>query len=163
MNTGVLFGVDASNSRLNTATLVAPGEDVAALAFSSSLNQAFAESTILRIRGSMSLDKSVAGSAGLTEAVAFGIGIISEQASEVLTAIPNPATATGYDWDGWLFLRQNFSTSLEPNAEVVDVKAMRKWRSGDSIVFVVGSSTDNVAGMASAFVQFSLRGLFLLP
>jgi len=163
MNTGPALGFDGSCSQLTTQALVAPGAVVAALTFPSSLNQGFAESTLLRIRGTVAVPKSNPSSVGNSECVAFGIGIISEQAAQVLTAIPNPATASGYDWDGWLFLRQNFTAVLDPAGEIVDIKAMRKWKSGDSIVFVLGMATDKAAGMAQVITQFSLRGLLLLP
>jgi len=77
--------------------------------------------------------------------------------------VPNPATATGYDWDGWLFLRQSDQATVEAQATIVDVKAMRKWKSGDSIVFVAGLATNDVAGVSGPGFGFSLRGLFLLP
>jgi len=85
---------------------------------------------------------------------------VSDDAAAAL-AVPNPATATGYDWDGWMFLRQGNSAALEPNAEIVDVKAMRKWKSGDSIVFVAGFS--GLGTPTNQVFPFSLRGLFLLP
>jgi len=164
MNAAPGFGEDIAGGSLGTATLGAPGEDVGVLVFPSSTNQAFAESTILRIRGVLNVPKSTSvNQADMTSVFAFGIGIISEQASEVLTAIPNPATASGWDWDGWMFLRNNYTTPVDPAGEIVDVKAMRKWHSGDSIVFVAGVATSEVAGEVGQIFQFSLRGLFLLP
>jgi len=106
--------------------------------------------------------KSLYATAGSTTVFAFGIGIVSDAAAEAL-AVPNPATATGYDWDGWLFIRQSSQIAVDIQGTVVDVKAMRKWKSGDSIVFVMGSATDEVGGAASGSASFSLRGLFLLP
>ena len=157
------LGVDISGGNLNSPALVAPGEDLAALVFPSSINQSFAESTILRIRGSIVMPKNEGtGVLGQNSVFAFGIGIISEQAAEVITAIPNPATATGYDWDGWLFLRSSYAAALDSNATIVDVKAMRKWHSGDSIVFVSGVASDQASEAAGQFLM-NLRGLFLLP
>jgi len=164
MNAGPAFGSDIAGGGLATGLLGAAGEQVVALTFGSSINQSFAESTILRIRGVLDLPKSTGDDqAGGTTVMAFGIGIISEQAAEVLTAIPNPATATGWDWDGWMFLRTHYTTPVDPAGEIVDVKAMRKWHSGDAIVFAFGVATDLVAGIAGQSCQFSLRGLFLLP
>jgi len=62
-----------------------------------------------------------------------------------------------------MFLRQSTEVAVDVTGTVVDVKAMRKWKSGDSIVFVAGAATDVVAGFNPANVFFSLRGLFLLP
>lgn len=152
---------DISGGALAAPALVAPGDSVSVLQFPS--QPGFLESTILRIRGNVSVPKSTYGEiTALTSVFAFGIGVVSDEAATAL-AVPNPATATGYDWDGWLFLRQGNSTALEPNAEIVDVKAMRKWKSGDSIVFVAGLATNAVVGEGAMPVAFSLRGLFLLP
>jgi len=52
---------------------------------------------------------------------------------------------------------------VDPAGEIVDVKAMRKWKSGDSIVFVAGSATSDLTGQLGLNFLFSLRGLFLLP
>jgi len=161
MNVGPALGEDISGGNLSAPTLVAPGDSVAVLAFPS--QPGFTESTLLRIRGNLTVPKSTySGSAGNMIVHAFGIGIVSDQSAEAL-AVPNPATASGYDWDGWMFLRQGNSEALEPNAEIVDVKAMRKWKSGDSIVFVVGLATSQAAGASGTSSKFSLRGLFLLP
>jgi len=157
---------DFSGGSLTTQPIVAPGDTTATLVFPSTLTSALVESTILRIRGNITVPKSDYGSGaalGVTTIRAFGIGIVSEQAASVIGAVPNPATTTGYDWDGWMFVRQGASTALEPNAEIVDIKAMRKWKSGDAIVFVAGLATDLPAGTGGADFFFSLRGLFLLP
>jgi len=162
MNVNAGLGIDQAGGTL-LPNAPAAGEDVAVLAFPSSLNQAFAESTILRIRGSLEIPESTWTSTGVGNITfGFGIAIISEQAAEVLTAIPNPATATGYDWDGWMFLRVGPLKALDSAGTIVDVKSMRKWRSGDSIVFVAGVAT-NLGGGATGSFNFSLRGLFLLP
>jgi len=161
MNTLPAIGDDISISVLSPPSLAGPGDSVALLQFPSQAG--FQESTLLRIRGSLMFPKSEITS-GVDSAIsyAFGIGIVSDQSAEAL-AVPNPATATGYDWDGWLFLRNAFSAPLEPTAEIVDVKAMRKWKSGDSIVIVAGLATNVAAGEATIPFKFSLRGLFLLP
>jgi len=135
------------------------GESVAVLQFPSQAG--FIESTLLRIRGTVSVEKS-AYFPSVAEIQAFGIGIVSDQAAEAL-AVPNPATATGYDWDGWMFLRQSSEIAVDVQGTMMDVKSMRKWQSGDSIVFVAGAATDNPAGFTATQLLFSLRGLFLLP
>jgi len=161
MNVGPIApGADISGSALTPPDLVAPGDSVSLLQFPS--QSGFLESTILRIRGNLTVPKSVYFDGDSLTVSAFGIGIVSDDAASAL-AVPNPATATGYDWDGWLFLRQGNSEALEPNAEIVDVKAMRKWKSGDSIVFVAGLATATPAGATGSKFAFSLRGLFLLP
>jgi len=158
MNSAPFFGNDISGSSLTPPDTVGNNENtVAILQFPS--QPGFNESTILRIRGNLSVPKSTyAGSGGI--AFGFGIGIVSDVSAEAL-AVPNPATAVGYDWDGWLFLRQNTTVAVDPTGEIVDVKAMRKWKSGDSIVFVAGLAAES-ATVSQAF-PFSLRGLFLLP
>jgi len=161
MNSLPLLGSDLSGSALGPANIPAVGESVSILQFPSQAG--FIESTLLRIRGTISVPKSTySAGAGNSSLQAFGIGIVSDQAAEAL-AVPNPATSTGYDWDGWMFLRQSTEVAVDVTGTVVDVKAMRKWKSGDSIVFVAGAATDVVAGFNPANVFFSLRGLFLLP
>jgi len=162
MNLLAVIGDDISAGALDPPDLVAPGSSVSLLQFPSQAG--FQESTLLRIRGSLTVPKSTYSGVGspTTVCFAFGIGIVSDDAAAAL-AVPNPATATGYDWDGWLFLRQSNQSTVEAQATIVDVKAMRKWRSGDSIVFVAGLSTNIPAGTTGASFGFSLRGLFLLP
>jgi len=140
--------------------LAGVGESLAVLQFPSQAG--FQESTILRIRGNLDVPKSSYDPVFFVDIFCFGIGIVSDVSAEAL-AVPNPATATGYDWDGWLFLRQSNQSTVESQATIVDVKAMRKWKSGDSIVLVAGMSTSNPAGNAALGFGFSLRGLFLLP
>jgi len=162
MNVLPFFGKDLAGGELLPPPIAGVGESVSLLQFPSQAG--FIESTILRIRGSITVPKSIytSDASDNTTITAFGIGIVSDQAAEAL-AVPNPATSTGYDWDGWMFLRQSGLDPLDANATTVDVKAMRKWQSGDSIVFVAGAATDAVAGYTSIAVDFSLRGLFLLP
>jgi len=159
MNTAIFApGLDISGSQLAPPATVGAGDSVALLQFPSQVG--FNESTLLRIRGNLTVPKSSYTQSSSIIVFAFGIGIVSDAAAEAL-AVPNPATASGYDWDGWLFLRQGNSEALEPNAEIVDVKAMRKWKSGDSIVFVAGLASGEA--QVTANFNFSLRGLFLLP
>jgi len=156
-------GVDLSGGGLQPPDVVSAGNSLALLQFPS--QQGFLESTILRIRGSLNVPKSTyldsAVSSGSTS-FAFGIGIVSDESAAAL-AVPNPATSSGYDWDGWMFLRQSDTTALDPAGVIVDVKAMRKWKSGDSIVFVAGLATGQGSGEVGQVFGFSLRGLFLLP
>jgi len=161
MNALPSLGEDISGSELTPPSLVAAGASVRVLQFPA--QGGFSESTILRIRGVLSVPKSNWNDMPAdSDGFAFGIGIVSDQSAEAL-AVPNPATATGYDWDGWLFIRTNHTIPVDPAGEIVDVKAMRKWQSGNSIVFVAGMATSKVAGLAGQSFNFSLRGLFLLP
>jgi len=161
MNPSPAVGADLSGGTMNPPDLLGPGETVDVLQFPSQAG--FLESTILRIRGSLSVPKSIYVTNQNNNVIqAFGIGVVSDDAASAL-AVPNPATATGYDWDGWLFLRQSSTVSVDPASEIVDVKSMRKWKSGDSIVFVAGLATLAGAGAVGGVFSMSLRGLFLLP
>jgi len=161
MNLGAFFGNDVAGGGMTPPDIVGVGESVALLQFPS--QPGFAESTLLRIRGSLTVPKSdFNNNPGLVNVFTFGIGVVSDQSAEAL-AVPNPATATGYDWDGWMFLRTSDQSTVEAQATQVDVKAMRKWKSGDSIVFVAGMATSNSTGLVGQSFGFSLRGLFLLP
>jgi len=102
MNVGPAQGEDVSAGGLTPSALVAPGGEISILQFPS--QPGFMESTLLRIRGVLSVPKSTYTSApDGTEVFAFGIGVVSD-VSAAASAVPNPATAIGYDWDGWLFL-----------------------------------------------------------
>jgi len=94
------------------------------------------ESTIIRIRGSLELQKNVVSTADI-ETFAFGIGVMETQAA-LLGAFPNPASPLGSEWDGWMMYRSNSQGALDANAGIVDVKAMRKVQSGYSLVLVMG-------------------------
>jgi len=124
------------------------------------------ESTILRIRGSLLIDKN-SQIGGEFSNFAFGIGVMETTAVQT-PALPNPATRNGADWDGWMFYRSINTAILDAEGSIVDVKAMRKIESGYSMFFIYGQeyssrdesvSTAEVAGSA----QCSARGLFLLP
>jgi len=120
----------------------------------------FQESTLLRLRGSVLVPKSTLSSA-LIHTIAFGIGVVTNESAEV-AAVPNPATAEGASWDGWLFYRANLAGSLDANATVFDAKSMRKIGSGMSLVFVAGQSQDLGAGASNTEISIIARGLFLL-
>jgi len=164
MNVSPGQGNDLSGGGLTPPDLVGAGESSKSLVFLSSGNEALAESTLLRIRGSLDFPgNTISPSNASNEIFCFGIGVVSDTAATFETGIPNPATGVGYDWDGWMFLRSSSLKPADANATLVDVKSMRKWRSGESIVFVAGMATNNVAGMLGQQFQFNLRGLFLLP
>jgi len=161
MSVGPFAGEDVSGGALQPPDLPGAGNSVAILQFPSQVG--FLESTILRIRGALTVPKSTYTTSPTgTIIFAFGIGIVSDEAASAL-AVPNPATASGVDWDGWLFLRQSNQSTVEAQATIVDVKAMRKWQSGQSIIFVAGLASELASGTNALDFGFSLRGLFLLP
>jgi len=116
----------------------------------------------MRVRGSIELPKSTGAAGGIHHTVAFGMGFVTDEAFAV-SAVPNPATPEGADWDGWLFYRAQLQGSLDANAGVVDSKAMRKWQSGMTFVLVAGQATDSVSGETAQTVATIFRSLFLLP
>jgi len=150
MNLGPALGFDLSGGALQPPDQVAMEPTVSVLQFPS--QPGFTESTILRIRGNITVPKSTYAVAGGGSSIifAFGIGLVSDVSAEAL-AVPNPATAVGYDWDGWLFIRQSSVIAVDPVGEIVDVKAMRKWKSGDSIVFVAGLAAESGTPQGSSF------------
>ena len=80
------------------------------------------------------------------------------------SAVLNPATAAGADWDGWLFYRSNVAGVADANASVMDSKSMRKWQSGMSLVIVGGQAIDGFSTVSFAqTIEMGVRGLFLLP
>jgi len=129
------------------------------------LDKVPAESTILRIRGSINLPKNVISAASSTM-FALGIGVM-EAGAAALGAAPNPATNEGGAWDGWMFFRSQQAASLDANATQFDVKSMRKVQSGQAIIIVVGvqqTFSDGTVFETTAFdAQINLRALILLP
>jgi len=126
-----------------------------------------AESTILRLRGSLNMPKNAVGGSALTF-FAFGIGVM-EATAAALGGFPNPATPEGGAWDGWLQYRSQQTAQLDANASIFDAKSMRKVQSGYAIVVVFGryrASTDGQVLGASGVndsMQLNARGLILLP
>ena len=153
---------DVAMTELTPSDVVAgPGGSVAVAGFPSSGAPALLESTILRIRGYFDPPKSTSSGAGGQDSFAFGIGLVSEDAFNA-AAVPNPASGSGLDWDGWMFLRSSTQVPLDSVGTNLDVKAMRKWESGMALVFVAGMETSRVAGLVGQKFIFSARGLFLL-
>ena len=124
-----------------------------------------AESTILRIRGSLELEKNSVGIVTTTRAI--GIGVMETQAA-LLGAFPNPATPDGANWDGWLFYRSIAQGAADANAGTLDAKSMRKLPSGSSLIIVMGAQSIQIDGTASIFAPAisgfcTLRALMMLP
>jgi len=159
-------GENVAISGFTPADVVAPGGSVSAIFFSANAAPAITESTILRIRGYIDVPKSTSSSiqsAASSTAFAFGIGLITDEAALVASAIPNPASITGADWDGWMFLRSSTQIPVDVQGTMLDVRAKRKFQSGMSLVFVAGMETSKVGGDVGQAFFGSFRGLFLLP
>jgi len=124
------------------------------------------ESTLLRLRGSLQMDKNSIAGDGI-ETFAFGIGVM-EVGAALLASYPNPATPEGSNWDGWMFYRSLNSGVIDAASTFVDVKSMRKIQSGYALVLVSGQSkapftVGGNATLGAMSAQFTSRGLFLLP
>jgi len=153
-----------------TGVLAPASGDSAAVAFVFDAGNAAGniapESTLMRIRGSLNIDKNTVTATDLLN-VAFGIGVMESGAANQ-SAFPIPSSAAGSDWDGWMFYRSLNSAVADATGSMVDVKAMRKIQSGYSLFFVVSAtivSFDDGAPAANINfdAQFTGRGLFLLP
>jgi len=121
------------------------------------------ECTILRARGSLLFPKTVPGTVAnqidIQHSFGFGVTDIRSIASGIA-----PGPILDVDWDGWMFLRQSTVAPVDSVGSAVDVKAMRKIKTGDA--FFVAATAMDVAG--GAFVPtadwiFDLRLLILLP
>jgi len=140
-----------------------PTISMASVSSASAAANGFLEGTILRIRGSISVPKSTPqGTASGAITVAVGFGFVTDDAA-LAQAVPNPATAVGADWDGWMFFRSNVAAPLDANAAILDQKSMRKWSSGTSLVFVAGACTDSATPGTETTVLITARILLLLP
>jgi len=112
--------------------------------------------TLIRTRGlfSYASDQEVANE---TQAGAFGIGVVSEQAATVgITAVPHPFTDAA--WGGWLYhtyfaSRFRFVSAVGVSfadgvtTQVIDSKAMRKIGENERLVVVV----ENIASAGMVF------------
>jgi len=141
-----------------------PGESQALLRFDAAgAFPSLIESTILRMRGYVDVPKSILTNAATATVEAVGIGFVTTEASFAVGGVPNPASLNGAEWDGWMFLRSSSQVSVDNQGTLLDIKAMRKWQSGTSLVIVHGFSTQNAAGHSSTGSSWNLRALFLLP
>ncbi len=138
----------------------ATGDGTGAAPFQSSLPE---ESTILRVRGSLQFPKTEVtgggGTFGIANQAAFGFGV-APLTDNFNSSYPGPITDA--DWDGWMFLRQSTLPPVEANSGIVDVKAMRKLRSGDTF-FVMAEGLQIAATTVPFEWAFDLRLLILLP
>jgi len=120
------------------------------------------ECTVLRIRGSL-LFPNNAFASGDTLPInnhAFGIGV-TDIRSIVNSNFPGPIIDS--DWDGWMFLRQSALKPLDAQATMMDVKSMRKIKTGDALFFAAQTVNGTGGGGASADWAMDARILVLLP
>ena len=158
-------GLNTVGTSLNVIMGAGPSEvvDILFIDSAGAASAGLLEGTLMRIRGSVSVDKSTPPASGGTDViVAFGIGFVTDEVA-VAAAVPNPATIAGADWDGWLFYRSNVAAPADANATLMDSKAMRKWNSGMSLVLVAGAANNAGASAANSSVLAVMRGLFFLP
>jgi len=119
------------------------------------------ECTILRARGSLLFPKNVPGAlVGMLDQHVFGFGV-TDIRSIVNASVPGPITDG--DWDGWMFLRQSSVSPLDSMGTIVDVKAMRKIKTGDAFFLTAETVAATSAGSPAADYIFDLRLLILLP
>jgi len=157
-------GLSSMGVTLFVTAVAGPSDSLQVAFIDSGTASAIVEGTLMRIRGSVNIPKSQGTVNAATQiSLAFGIGFVTDEAATA-GAVPNPATAVGADWDGWLFYRSNTAAPLDANATVMDSKAMRKWDGGQSLALVFGVSQNTgstVTGTQS--MDIFARGLFLLP
>jgi len=159
--TGFVVGTGMKNG-FSLPVPAAPdnSESLALIFFPADGTAALSESTLLRIRGTVSIPKSTPASP-VNTVVAFGIAMVTNEAAAA-GSVPNPATVFGADWDGWLFYRSTVLDTVETQAGIFDAKAMRKFNGGTSLVFVGGAATDTGTGFPGGDILVCARGLFLL-
>jgi len=120
------------------------------------------ESTILRIRGSLDFPTSDGAPAILATDIntSFGFGVTGLTDNNA-TSYPGPISDA--DWDGWMFLRQSHLKPVSSDGTVVDVKSMRKLKSGDAFfIMAEGVPLSNMGNVLQEW-HFDLRLLLLLP
>ncbi len=120
------------------------------------------ECTILRARGSLVFPQSSPGAGPIVEGqYAFGMGVTDIRG---LTGASTPGPIVDSDWDGWMFLRQSSIGPLTFASAEVDIKAMRKIKTGDALFFAAQAVNGNdVAALAGGEWVFDMRLLILLP
>ena len=159
------FPRTGARSRRQTTWLVGPQGETGVISSSVSAvlalgTQAIANGlTIVRTRGELFIQQQSSAAIGDGFEGAFGLGIVSENASGIgVTAIPTPLADIG--WDGWLYHRL-FSVKAPTSTVIdgpgsllrveVDSKAMRKFKSTDVLVGVLEVEELGVATMQLTF------------
>ena len=122
--------------------------------------------TILRVRGRIQVGFNQAGLAATDLAVlTFGLGVFSTDAVTLgVTALPDPAAEPEYPWM-WYGSVAMFSPSADtadPRIQqvlVVDTKAMRKVKPGESLA-MVGQYVNSAGNPSIKVISETLRVLF---
>ena len=120
--------------------------------------------TLVRSRGSLSVvPQSFAADVNVIGA--FGAGIVTDEAFAAgAGSIPGPWSNS--DWEGWFIwetvnyfydVTTNDSRMLFPSGTVIDSKAMRKFDTGETMVFMFESQGPALS------VSAPVRLLFMLP
>lgn len=120
------------------------------------------ECTILRARGSLQFSKNTGfGAAGSVEdQYNWGFGVTDIRG---ITQGVVPLPVTDGDWDGWMFLRQSASPPLDSEGTIVDVKVMRKIKTGDALFFAAQSVNGGSTATPIGQWIFDMRLLILFP
>jgi len=118
------------------------------------------ESTVLRIRGQLTLAKSNSINTAVT---AFGIAVIDNLDLAINTdSLPGPLSAP--NWDGWMFIRgPSDQASVDVESTRYDVKAMRKIEGGANLAFVTEYYTVGTTVSDDPPVLYTARVLLALP
>ncbi len=120
------------------------------------------ESTILRIRGTLDFPKNVKGSIAqvVNAQYLWGIGVTDIRG---IVNGANPLPITDSDWDGWMLLRGGTLPPLDATGTILDIKSMRKLKTGDALFIAVQSVNGASVIAPAAEWFFDLRLLILLP
>ncbi len=119
------------------------------------------ESTVLRIRGQVTVPKSAA--AALFTAQAWGVCVL-DLPTDPLTSDDIPGPLSAPEWDGWMFIRgPSDQVAVDVQGTMYDVKAMRKVEGGKRLAFVSELYADAVSGTPQQMPTYSARVLLALP
>lgn len=121
------------------------------------------ESTILRIRGSLlfpnyNIDDPIVAGAAFETCFGMGVAPIKD-----LDADSYPGPCSEASWDGWMFRRQSSLEDITFEGSIIDVKAMRKVKSGDAFFVMAEMVNISAVGTLDFDWQWDLRLLILLP
>jgi len=120
------------------------------------------ESTVLRIRGHVEINKSTFSGADIDQEIGFGICVMDLPTVPFFTDdLPGPLSAP--EWDGWMFVRgPSLQASVDIAGTVLDVKAMRKIEGGKRLA-IVTEVYSRLGVQESIPSVFSVRALLALP
>jgi len=149
---------DGASAR--SGTISASGSGIGSDPLVSSLPR---ESTILRVRGSLTFPVSKFDPAALQLDTAFSMGFGVTQLSDLnIDSYPGPISDA--DWAGWMFLRQGSQAPIDATGTIVDVKAMRKVKTDETFIIMFEAvKGDSVNPGLVGDWTIDLRLLLLLP